>query len=115
MSEYPEVLMDLGEAVGLALERRGVASVVASEAAWEAMEEVRQRWGGTGPYIPKARYLERERRDLEIWEDYRAGLSYVEMARKHDLTEQRIRVIINVARAGRAQKVDAPRLLEETG
>lgn len=105
-TEYPEILQDMGEAIVQALTRSGVAIEVASEAAWEATEKVRDRWGGTDPYIPKGERLELAQRDREIFSSYLAGHRYIDIAREHDLSEARVRVIVNCARLSRAQRVE---------
>lgn len=110
--EYPEILQDMGEVIIQVLQRKGIAVEVASEAAWQATEKVRERWGGTDPYIPKGDHLELAQRDQEIFEAWRAGKGYVELAREHDLSEQRVRVIVNCARLSRSQKVSRPALLD---
>lgn len=51
-------------------------------------------FSGTQIYIPKFKNLAKEHRDLEIYEDYRNGISYKALSAKYELTINAIRNII---------------------
>lgn len=63
-----------------------------------------RHFGGQQVYFP---YWDsgHKRRNLQILRDRRAGMDYADIARKHGLTERRIRDIL---RAHRAQQVTLP-------
>lgn len=51
-------------------------------------------FSGTQIYIPKFKNLAKEYRDLEIYKDYKMGISYHALSIKYELTETTIRNII---------------------
>lgn len=75
------------------LKANGVASDEAMQIAVECSEEVRANWGGGHIYVPKGVVEAFRGRNHEIWNEF-DGSNYKELARKHDLTEMRIRQII---------------------
>jgi len=106
--EYPTFLHELGEQLAKVLDRRlaawGVTPDEASDAAFEAVEWVRQAWGGQEVYLPKAEYIELASRDREIYEKFLANHTYLQLNREFDLSEQWIRQIIRAARLARRQQ-----------
>lgn len=105
--QYPELLQEWGEVVAARLEAEGLAPDRAADIAFAAAEDIRKRWGGLSVYIPKAAFLELSERDVQIYADWRAGLGVPDMtilARKWDLTPQRLYFIIRQVRLARRQQ-----------
>jgi len=109
MADYPEVLEDLGGILGEALVKHGMKKDLAAEIAWDAVEYVRQAWGGRPVYIPKAEQIELAARDQELYELFQFRLwSYSALAKKYDRSEMRIRQIVKRVKLARRQKLDGP-------
>ncbi|NMG48253.1 transcriptional regulator [Azoarcus communis] len=70
----------------------------AAEAAMSIAERVRKELGGGFHYIPKGRDYELSHRDRAIYGKFR-GDNYQQLAREYDLTEMRIRQIVERCRA----------------
>jgi len=113
MPEYPELLTDAAETLAMNLEAHGIEPDRAADLAFQAVDDLRRRWGGLQVYIPKAEYLELATRHQEVFERYRAGWDERDIAREAGYTERRVRQIIRTARLLRAAKVHAPPLLED--
>jgi len=95
-----ELLSDLVNVFEQTLTRRSIDAGAAHDAACEATEEFRRRWGGLIVYIPKGRESEIDRRNLEIWQRFN-GHNHNDLAREYDLTTQKIYAIVK--RVKRAQ------------
>lgn len=52
-------------------------------------------FGGSTLYIPKSDIFERHSRNISIYEEYRNGLTYKQLARKYNLSTVTIRNIIS--------------------
>ena len=55
-------------------------------------------FGGSRVYIPSIETIGRRYRDINIYNDFLAGISYSKLRRKYRLSEQAIRTIINIER-----------------
>jgi Mor family transcriptional regulator len=95
--EYPELLTDLADKLTEALVARGIERVKAKEISREAAEFVRAEWGGLLVYVPKGTLFALGQRDIEIWREFN-GHNHAELARKHDVTLQRIYQIVAAMR-----------------
>ncbi len=69
----------------------------AAEAALSIAEAARRKLGGGHQYIPKGRDYDLSRRDLRIYGKFR-GDNYTALAREFDLSEMRIRQIVEACR-----------------
>jgi Mor family transcriptional regulator len=98
MSDYPEILQDLADKAAVFLVEEGLEKDRAQAISKKLAEYVRTEWGGQNQYIPKGISYECTQRHYEIFEKFR-GDNYTQLAREYDLTEMRIRQIINAVRA----------------
>jgi Mor family transcriptional regulator len=108
---YPEVLADIARTVHERLMARArLAHQEAAEIALDVAEHVRKNIGGVATYIPRGLSYELSLRDRQIWSEFK-GDNHAELARKYDMTEMRVRQIIDRAaradRAARQQKLFA--------
>ncbi|MDD5297619.1 MAG: Mor transcription activator family protein [Rhodocyclaceae bacterium] len=96
--DYPEVLALIARtAYDWMTDKLKLEHQVASVYAFELAEEVRDVIGGSAPYIPKANSWVLSKRDREIYRRF-TGDNYAQLARELDLTEMRIRQIVEKAR-----------------
>lgn len=96
---YPEVLADIARTIHERLmedPRIKLAHPIAAEVAMSVAEHVRKNIGGVATYIPRGINYELTLRDREIWAEFN-GDNYHELARKHDVTEMRVRQIVTQA------------------
>jgi len=104
MSEYPEILIDLGEILADQLTSGGCQPEQAADLAFRAIEHIRRQWGGQPIYIPKGQAYELSQRDQRIYEDWRLkGMSH-ELAHDHGVSMTRIYQIVRAQRLDRRQK-----------
>ena len=105
--EYPEVLADIAREVHSQLMVHPMVKLehaIAAQVALHVAEHVRKNIGGVSTYIPRGMTFELSRRDKQMWEEF-DGTNYAELARKHDMTEMRVRQIIaHVGRIERAKQ-----------
>lgn len=59
-----------------------------------------KHFSGTQVYIPRFKNLAKECRDLEIYEDYKKGISYNALSTKYELTATAIRNIVAEKKKG---------------
>lgn len=59
----------------------------------EAAYKLCELYGGLSIYIPKVDYLTKRLRLLSIQEDYKKGVSFVEIAKKYNMSLNHIRVL----------------------
>jgi Mor family transcriptional regulator len=111
---YPEVLADIAREIHARLmddPRVKLPHQVAAEIALGVAEHVRRNIGGVSLYIPRGHAYEATQREQQIYRDFK-GDNYQELARQYDLTEMRIRQIVNqvgaVERAKRQQNLFEP-------
>ena len=83
LNDIPEEQRDFAELVGLDTFRRLV-----------------EMYGGSSIYICKEEAILRKRRNEEIVKEFN-GYNYLELAKKHNITERSVRDIINVALGSR--------------
>jgi Mor family transcriptional regulator len=84
--------------------RARLAHQEAAEIALDVAEHVRKNIGGVATYIPRGLSYELSLRDRQIWSEFK-GDNHAELARKYDMTEMRVRQIIDrAARADRAAR-----------
>ena len=102
---YPEVLADIARTVHEQLMARArLAHQEAAEIALVVAEHVRKNIGGVATYIPRGLSYELSLRDRQIWSEFK-GDNHAELARKYDMTEMRVRQIIDrAARTDRAAR-----------
>lgn len=108
---YPEVLADIAREIHARLmddPRVKLPHPIAAEVALGVAEHVRKNIGGVQTYIPRGFSFELNQRDRQMYDDFK-GDNFHELARKYDLTEMRVRQIINhvgqVERAKRQQNL----------
>lgn len=106
-ASYPEVLADIARTLHECLmqdPRIKLPHPVAAEVAMKVTEHLRLTIGGAATYIPRGINYELTLRDRQVWADFK-GDNYHELARKYDLTEMRVRQIVNLAmRADKARR-----------
>lgn len=93
---YPEVLADIAREIHKSLmedPRIKLAHPIAAEIAMTVTEHVRKNIGGVNVYIPRGNVYEATQREQQIYRDFK-GDNHHELARKHNLTEMRIRQIV---------------------
>lgn len=76
INDFSEGFKDIVEGIGI-------------EAAYKLCEV----YGGLSIYVPKVDYLTKRLRYLSIQDDYKKGVSFVELAKKYDISLNHIRVI----------------------
>ena len=103
MSEYPEILQDLADKAAVFLVAEGMEQQRAKEVGLRLAEHVRVEWGGQAQYIPRGTSYACSLRDFEIFEKFR-GDNYDQLAREYDMSEMRVRQIINAVRAEEFKK-----------
>lgn len=99
---YPEVLRTMAVELYVQLTSTPALAAVlpandAALMAFRVTEAVRQTHSGMSFYIGKGVQYECSARDREIYSRFN-GMNYVELARQYDLTEMRVRQIINACR-----------------
>ncbi|AWI78618.1 transcriptional regulator [Parazoarcus communis] len=96
--DYPEALGLIANAAYTWLvEHLKLDHQTAAEAALSIAERARKELGGGHQYIPKGRDYELSRRDRQIYGKFH-GDNYTQLAREFDLTEMRIRQIVDRCR-----------------
>jgi len=93
---YPEVLADIAREIHRQLmedPRTKLPHPVAAEMALSVAEHVRKNIGGVNVYIPRGHVYEATQREQQIYAEFK-GDNYHQLARKWQLTEMRIRQII---------------------
>lgn len=98
--DYPLALALIAKAAYDELRKRTeLGHAAASEVALAISEQARVNLGGGAHvYIPKGQEWVLSRRDREIWDKFR-GDNYLALAKEYDLTEMRIRQIVERCRA----------------
>ena len=94
---YPEVLADIARQLHARLmedPRVKLPHIVAAEVALSITEHVRKNVGGVSVYIPRGHAYEATQREIAIYRDFK-GDNYHQLARQYNLTEMRIRQIVN--------------------
>jgi Mor family transcriptional regulator len=91
----PEFLRDLSDNLKASLIAAGTPEGEATDIANDVCYKMTKTWGGTNVYFPKSEVMERARRDVDIYDDWRAGMGYAELALKYGTTEVWARVICN--------------------
>lgn len=99
MEEFAEkrgvqMLLDIAEVLTDALIEEGVEPEKARQLGLLAAEKLRDTYGGAQLYIARGTALTLCRRDLEMYEKFN-GINYGELARQFDLSERRVRQVIN--------------------
>lgn len=94
---YPDLLEHLATTVAERLAARGIDPVTATELGNEAAEAVRQTFGGQPIYIAKGVRWLLSQRDREIYAKW-TGRNAWALCREHDITERRLRQIIDAMR-----------------
>ena len=95
----PEFLADLIQSLRESLEASGIAPGQAHDMANECAIQQCKRWGGQLIYFPKAESLNRDARDLAIYNDF-TGHNQPELAQKYDTSVQWIyRILARVTAA----------------
>ncbi len=103
MSDYPELLQDIADKAALFLAKEGLDESRAKDLGHALAEHVRREWGGQMQYIPKGITYECTQRDLEIFGKFN-GDNYDRLAREYELSEMRIRQIVNAVREAEMRK-----------
>lgn len=97
--DYPEILAAAANAAyAWMTQHLKLDHQPAAEAAFAIAEAIRTEVGGAYEYIPKGQTWLLSRRDREIYADFH-GDNYRQLARKHHLSEMRIRQIVERCRA----------------
>jgi Mor family transcriptional regulator len=94
---YPEILADLADQVGVKLVDAGVGTERAADIGFAVAEHVRKHWSKHPFYLPAGVAYELSLRDREIYERY-DGHNHTELAKAYDRTVVRIYQIIKRVR-----------------
>lgn len=87
------VLDDIRAHIEQALAQSAIDELIADDVAVKVFNSMAKHWGGQLIYFPKGIALKVSNRNKQIWGDFR-GNNYVELAKKYDLTVQRIYQIV---------------------
>jgi len=101
-----DLLEDVATHMKAVLERHSISGAIATSAAAEVAELVRDHWGGQSIYVPFGLALKTRHRDLKIYADF-TGENYKELARKHGVSEMRIRQIVSAVRKQTRERSDS--------
>ena len=107
-------LSDLADSVATRLRRKlGMEAAEAADVGMAVAEDMRRLWGGLSVYICKGDAAGLEAKYGEIFEAYlKEGFS-LDLCRRYDLSEQRVRQIVAHKRRARRQKAEPRQLLDE--
>lgn len=94
--KYPEALADMRADLEALLVVQGVDAQQAKGVAYNAVETLRQRWGGM--YLPKGTGINLSRRDREIARQWN-GSNKAEICRRYDISDVRFYQILAKQRA----------------
>ena len=99
MEEFAEkrgvqMLLDIANVLTDALTEEKVDPEKARQLGLLAAEKLRDTYGGAQLYIARGTALTLCRRDLEMYEKFN-GINYADLARQFDLSERRVRQVIN--------------------
>lgn len=67
----------------------------------EAYKQIIADYGGTSIYIPLGLDYSREERNIMVFEEFKKGESYKDLARKYGMSESTIRKIVKMMREGK--------------
>lgn len=101
-----DLLEDVATNMKAALERHGISGAIATSVAVEVAKLVRDHWGGQSIYVPFGLALKTQHRDLKIYAAF-TGENYKELARKHGVSEMRVRQIVNAVRKQMRERSDS--------
>ncbi|MCF6265247.1 MAG: hypothetical protein L3J57_01725 [Desulfuromusa sp.] len=87
------LLLTIADANQESLIESGIDPELARKAALQAADRIRHEHGGTQMYIPKGAHMVLTQRDWQIWEEFNTN-NRRELAKKYDLTERSIYLII---------------------
>ena len=93
---YPELLEQMGQAIGHKLIDHGMKIDLAKVAAVDITEAIRTEIGGVQQYIPRGLNYMLSQRDVEIFAKFK-GNNYDSLAHEYQLTAMQIRNIIKRA------------------
>lgn len=99
----PEFLEDLVQSLTASLQANGVKPGEARDIAHECALAQCKNWGGQLIYFPKADALNRDARDLAIYNDF-TGHNHGELAQKYDTSVQWIYRIISRIQAAESDR-----------
>ena len=91
-------LLDLVDYLSAALEAKGVRKEVAYKAALEAVDQLRETYGGDRFYIPTGYALAISERDRQIYAEFTGGNHFL-LAKKYGLTVRSVQLIVAKVRA----------------
>lgn len=80
---------EVGDAFG-ALQQYSANLLNNQELAVAVVGLVREEWSGQNHYVPKGKAFDYNRRDYQIWREFRGSNNVGELMRKYGLTEQRL-------------------------
>lgn len=105
-SEYPELLREIATELFLQLSEQADCRTLGEERiaaiAYRVAEHIRHELGGRNLYLARGVLHECSQRDREMFEQFRGD--YRVLAEQYDLTEMRIRQIIERCRRAEATK-----------
>jgi Mor family transcriptional regulator len=101
--DYPEVLTVIAQTSYDFMVSNQLPQDRAADLAMLLAERIRKEFGGSAPYIPKAEKYLGSKRDREIFDCF-DGSNYAVLARQYDLTEMRIRQIVQASRAAEIKR-----------
>lgn len=101
-NEKNDLLITLArDAIARRLKIWGVPDTDANQIAVEASEDIRKAFGGGHHYIPKNAHGRMAERNRRIFDEFKKGRSYEELSKEFDLTEMRIRQVVEIVRRER--------------
>jgi len=100
-ANYPDQLEEVAASLYAHWIDRGMEALEARGLAFEVVEHLRLHYGGTKVYISKGQSYEVAKRDAEILQEWN-GQNTLEVCRRHDISEGRLRQIWDAARERRS-------------
>lgn len=102
-AQTAETLIVMIGAVESKLKDAGIDQEQATKLAALVVDDIRHQCGGMSIYIPKGIGLDTLLKHDQIWQDFR-GNNHTELAKKYDLSEQRIYQIVRAIHAAEVKK-----------
>ncbi|MGP8432011.1 Mor transcription activator family protein [Paraburkholderia fungorum] len=95
---YPAQLVDIGNIIAAGLAQAGITGERVGPTAFGIVESIRSQCGGSAFYLSRGRSYVLTQREEQIWREF-DGKNYYQLAKKHGLSETRIRTIVKRGKA----------------
>jgi len=105
-------LADLADQIALRLRKKaGLAPDTAAEVGIDVAEDIRKLWGGVAVYICKTDMNALSEKHDAVWDAWRREGFSLDLCRRFNLSEQRVRQIVTMKRRENREKVVVTPLL----